>query len=28
VLRAVLDPNVLISALISPHGAPAEILDA
>lgn len=27
-MRAVLDPNVLISALISPQGASAEILDA
>ncbi len=25
-MRAVLDPNVLISALLSPHGAPARIL--
>ncbi len=27
-IRAVLDVNVLISALISPSGAPAQILDA
>ena len=25
-MRAVFDPNVLISALLSPHGAPAELL--
>jgi putative PIN family toxin of toxin-antitoxin system len=27
-LRAVLDPNVLISALLSPNGAPARVLAA
>jgi uncharacterized protein len=27
-LRAVLDPNVLISALLSPHGTPARVLRA
>jgi putative PIN family toxin of toxin-antitoxin system len=27
-VRAVLDPNVIISALLSPNGAPAEVLRA
>lgn len=27
-MRAVLDPNVLISALLSPHGAPARLVQA
>ena len=27
-MRAVLDPNVLISALLSPTGAPARVVDA
>lgn len=27
-MRAVLDPNVIISALLSPHGSPAEVFRA
>jgi len=27
-VRLVLDTNLLISALISPHGAPAQLIDA
>jgi hypothetical protein len=27
-VRAVLDTNVLLSGLLSPHGAPAKLLDA